>query len=128
MSFLRRLLAFTALWFTLAPALAFAQAPGIDCGQPGVLIGCNQATAPIVKPNSSVFGDLIGNVVNTTLSIFALIAVIFVVKGGITLITSLGNDEKMKKAKNTILYALAGLFVSTLAYLIVNIVTRIQLF
>lgn len=102
--------------------------PKIDCGQEGVLIGCDQNSGEVALPSDARFGTLIQNILNTIIGLFALIAVIFVVKGGITLILSLGNDEKMKTARNTILYALVGLFVSTLAYVIVSIVSSIKLF
>ncbi|MCL2094672.1 hypothetical protein FWH13_00965 [Candidatus Saccharibacteria bacterium] len=44
-----------------------------------------------------------------------VLSVIFIIVGGIRYITSGGDAEKVKKAKNTILYACIGLAVAILA-------------
>lgn len=110
----------------LLMSVAHAQAPEIVCGD-GVLIGCKD-TGQIAKPDGSQFNNLIGTIVSTTITIFAVIAVLFVIWGGIRLILSLGNDEKMRSAVRTILYALLGLFLSILSLTIVSIVSNIHLF
>lgn len=49
-----------------------------------------------------------------------IIAVIFVIIGGIGYITSEGDAGKIKKAKDTILYAAIGLIICALAFVFVN--------
>ena len=51
-----------------------------------------------------------------------VIAVIMVIIGGINYTTSQGDPEKIKKAKNTILYGIIGLIISLLAFAIVSFV------
>ena len=47
-----------------------------------------------------------------------LVAVIFIVMGGVQYMTSSGDATKLKKAKDTILYACIGLVVAALAFAI----------
>lgn len=54
--------------------------------------------------------------------ILGLVAVIFIVVGGINYMTSSGDATKTKKAKDTILYATIGLVICALAFAIVNFV------
>jgi len=107
-------------------ASARAQVPEIACGD-NVLIGC-QDSGTVNGPTSAQFGSLLSTVISTILTVFAVVAVVFVIKGGVSLIFSLGNDEKLKSARNTILYALLGLLLATLSFAIVNIVSNIRLF
>ena len=51
-----------------------------------------------------------------------IISVVMIIIGGIRYATSGGNAEKVKSAKNTILYAVVGLAVALLALAIVNFV------
>jgi hypothetical protein len=50
--------------------------------------------------------------------------VIFIIIGGIRYATSGGDSDKVKKAKDTLLYALIGLGISLLANVIVSLVTN----
>lgn len=59
-------------------------------------------------------------------SVFLLaggIAVIFVIVGGLKYVLSAGDPSQTAKAKDTILYAVIGLVVSLLAFVIVRLVT-----
>lgn len=53
-----------------------------------------------------------------------LVAVIFVIVGGFTFITSNGQPEKAKNARNTILNALVGVVIAIVAATVVNIVGK----
>lgn len=70
----------------------------------------------------ATIGDLIRIVTNLLLGIAGSIAVIFIIIGGIQYITSAGNDQNTKKAKDTITNAVIGLIIAVLAYAIVNFV------
>lgn len=50
------------------------------------------------------------------------VAVVFVIVGGINYMTSAGDAAKIEKAKKTILYAVIGLVICALSYVIVNFV------
>ena len=70
-------------------------------------------------------GDLPNTVIgilNGIIGVLAVICVIVIVMGGIQYMTSSGDTGKVKKAKDTILYALIGLVVCALAATIVNFV------
>ena len=62
----------------------------------------------------------ITNIVKNIIVVSGLVAVIFIVIGGITYISSEGDSGKTKKAKDTILYAAIGLVICSLAFAIVN--------
>lgn len=78
---------------------------------------CPSGTSQTDKVNS-----LISDVINVFSVIVGIVAVIMIIVGGFHYITSGGSDEKVKKAKNTILYAIIGLVVVALAQIIVKFV------
>ena len=72
--------------------------------------------------NNFNLGTAITNIINIMLYALGAIAVIMIVVGGIRYTTSNGDSNGIQSAKNTILYAVAGLVVAILAYAIVNFV------
>lgn len=54
-------------------------------------------------------------------------AVIFMIIGGIEMLTAYGNDEKIANAKKTITYALVGLVIALLSYAIVTIISSVKI-
>ena len=72
--------------------------------------------------NNFNIGTAITNIINIMLYALGAIAVIMIVIGGIRYTTSNGDSNGIQSAKNTILYAVAGLVVAILAYAIVNFV------
>ena len=77
--------------------------------------GCSNAPAP-----SASIQDIITNILYGIIAVLGLVAVVFIVKGGIDYMTSAGDAQKLQKAKSTILYAAIGLVISVLAFAIVN--------
>lgn len=86
-----------------------------------------------VNPSSSVCnyqntrGDsrqIIKNIVNLLLYIVGASAVIVIIISGIKYTTSAGDAGQVAGAKRTLLYAVVGLAVAMLAYVIVNWVFR----
>ncbi len=69
--------------------------------------------------------NVIQAILTSIIGITGTIAVVFIVIGGINYITSNGDAGKLKKAKDTILYACIGLVISALAFAIVNWVISI---
>lgn len=63
---------------------------------------------------------IVPKVINTLLFFVGVLAVIMLIFGGIRYIVSGGDSNKVKDAKNTIIYAIVGLVLSLLAYAIVN--------
>lgn len=74
--------------------------------------------------NASNKGDDISQplitLVNTVIGIAGLVAVAYVIKGAVGYMTSTGDPVKLKKAKDTILYACIGLIICALAFAIAN--------
>ncbi len=62
--------------------------------------------------------ETISNVLDTVYLWVGIIAVIFIIIGGINYTMSQGDPGKVKKAKDTIMYAVIGLIVSLLAFAI----------
>lgn len=102
-----------------------------------ILPASSAFTAPLdpcsVNPSSSVCnyqntrGDsrqIIKNIVNLLLYIVGVSAVIVIIISGIKYTTSAGDAGQVANAKRTLLYAVVGLAVAMLAYVIVNWVFR----
>lgn len=66
--------------------------------------------------------EVVKIIINVILGIVGLIAVVMIIVGGIQYTTSQGDAQKVKKAKDTILYGVVGLVVALLAFAIVNFV------
>lgn len=82
-------------------------------------INCAGST---LKPNLIGPGGIITNVINVLIFAVGIIAVIMVIVGAIRMVTSSGNENAVKDARNTILYAVIGLVIAVLAFAVVNYV------
>ena len=68
------------------------------------------------------FGSLFPTLITAAFVIASLIALAFLIYGGIRWITSGGDKAGVESARNTIVAALVGLVITFLAYFIINIV------
>ena len=59
-------------------------------------------------------GDIINRVINVLLFLVGALSVVFIIVAGIYFSISNGNAEQVKRAKNTMTYAVIGLIVSIL--------------
>lgn len=87
-----------------------------------------QGLTGVTPPAGTASGGLIDSIqfiLNGALILAALIAVIFIIVGGVRYITSQGEDGAITEAKNTILYAVIGLIAIGLAAALVNFVVGI---
>lgn len=120
----RLLIAVAILTGMLMPATALAYNP-LDpaCTNGSQSAVCQQAqgqgsTDPLVGPNG---------VINKVANIIAIITVIggtiMVLIGGFFFVTSAGNPENVKKAKDRIVAGLIGIVVVTIAWAIVRFIT-----
>jgi hypothetical protein len=86
------------------------------------------AAAPTISPVDSLGGNtlsgILTKVLNIILGLTGLVAVIFLIIGGVKYITSGGNDKSVAAAKNTIMYAVIGIIVIFLAYVIVKVIAN----
>lgn len=81
--------------------------------------GCPNANADVAE-----LPDVVVNILNGIIAVSGLVAVIFVIVGGVQYMTSAGDAGKLKKAKDTIIYAVIGLIICVLAFAIVNFVIK----
>lgn len=68
--------------------------------------------------------SIVNNAIFWLLRIVGALAVLFLLYGGILMVTSLGNEKQVETAKKTLTYAVLGIIVVVLAYLIVSIVIK----
>ncbi len=114
---------------TLAVPMAVpAVAYGLTPIQQQVCNGVNLQTDPTKQENcskgaaTSDFQTTLTDIINIISIIVGVVAVIMIIYGGFRYITSGGQQEGVKNAKNTILYGLIGLVIVALAQIIVKFV------
>ncbi len=79
---------------------------------------CNTATT---------LPSLFKNITNTMIFVIGALSVIMIIFGGIRYVISRGDATAIKDAKNTIIYAVAGVVVAIAAFAIVNfVITNIK--
>ena len=98
------------------------------------LIQVTYALDPVVSPtpiltnySQQTPGDTIANIISYFILLTGIISVLAVTYGGIQMILAIGEDEKIKKARHTIIYAFVGLIIAGLAYGVVTFIMNFQL-
>jgi len=89
------------------------------CAGVGLPTGDNGCDVPAGSRDAS---SIVGTIVNILSIVVGILAVIFIIIGGIKYITSSGEANNITSAKNTIMFAIVGLVVVALAQLIVRFV------
>lgn len=77
---------------------------------------------PAVCDDKTNIDSTVKNTINTIIGIVGLLSVVMIVYGGFLYTSSAGSPDKIKTAKSTILYAIVGLVVAILAFVIVQFV------
>ena len=72
--------------------------------------------------DDDTFPIVIANIIKGIILVLGFVAVIYIVIGGVGYMTSSGDSNKVKKAKDTILYAVIGLIICALSFAIVQFV------
>lgn len=84
------------------------------------------ALAQISGPDDKIgtpkgdFRTAVVNIINYVLTFVGLIAVAMLIYGGFLYLTAAGSEENTKKAKHIILYAIIGIIVISLSWVIVS--------
>lgn len=89
---------------------------------PVLAAGGLQKVAP---PSGTASGELVPalqKIINYFLILAGIVALAFIILGGVRYITSQGDDKAAAQGKNTVLFAVIGLLVIGLAAAIVNFV------
>ncbi len=78
-------------------------------------------------PNVSIssLSDLGDKIANAAWIVFTIIAVILFVIAGISFLTSQGDPEKVKTARQAFIWGVVGIVVAVLAFTIITIVTNL---
>ncbi len=114
------LIATLSLVFT--PTIAFADDACTDICNCNVPQSVKDAAGCTPTGSTNDFADAIVGILNGIIAALGIVAVIVIIIGGVGYITSTGDAGKVKKAKDTILYACIGLIICVLAFAIVNFV------
>lgn len=115
------------LFSTLAlAATVFAARPQIIPSGSGEL-AIPSATVTSGTQDAFIAGQLLPTITRTVIALAGACSVLFIIIGGITILTAYGKTDKIESAKKTIIYAIIGLLVSILSYAIVSIISSIQL-
>lgn len=89
----------------------------------GLLEGTSQVEAvSTATGGETTIRGLVLTIVNYFLGFLGLLAVIMVIYGGVTYVASAGNDEAVGKAKKIIMYAVIGLIIVLLSFVLVRAV------
>ena len=87
---------------------------------------CSMSVAPEVYEAAGCGGGkdklpgTVVNIINAIIAVSSIVAIVFVIVGGISYMTSNGDPGKIEKAKKTILYSVIGLVICALTFAIVN--------
>jgi len=104
---------------------AAAPAWATPCDKDMTPAECAQQGVDKTNPEGDGGTDLtttIQYIINAIIFVVGIVAVVMVILGGIQYSTSQGAADKVKKAKDTIMYGIIGLIVAILAFAIVNFV------
>ena len=107
-----------------APAIVSADIQSSLCGSAQDLSVSSTKDCTTTGGSESRFNKILTDIINIFSIIVGVVAVIMIIFGGFKYITSAGNQENIKTAKTTIIYALVGLIIVALAQVIVRFVLR----
>ena len=117
-----------ATTFFLTPSLAFLSTSAVYADANDI---CNQPVAQAIKEANGCGGGstaelktVITDIISAVIGILGIVAAIFIVVGGVNYMTSAGDPGKIEKAKKTILWAVVGLIIASLTFVIVNFVVK----
>jgi len=91
----------------------------------GIWGACDPNVSSEICGDKTEATDIVKQLINFFLFTLGVVAVIMIIHSGMKYVTSRGDAEQVKSAKNTLLYAVIGLIVAMLAFTIVNFVIGI---
>lgn len=78
---------------------------------------------PVIDSLTDVW-RIVGGIIDILIFVGGAAAVLFIIYGGIRMVTSQGQPDKVAQARQTLIYAAAGLVIAIIARVIVNYVFR----
>jgi hypothetical protein len=120
------LIAFNMWTITMAAGPTATKPPiipeGAESGNPLLI-----PKAPTGTDEAYLRGGYLPEITTTVISAAGVAAVLFIIVGGIQILTAYGSDEKIGKGKKTITFAIVGLVIAILSYAIVSVISVISL-
>lgn len=116
---MKKLLAAATSFTTLAFVVPQAFAQGINVNT------CPGGNFSPLCLGASELGKVITNAINFLFVVAAMMALVFLIIGGVKWLTSQGEKEGVNKARETIVAAIVGLVIIFLSYLIINFVLNL---
>ncbi len=125
MRLLKQILIFTLLLngvMILAPVVCFSsEVKTVDLENP---IQLKDSKGKVLKDEAITPAVIIGTVIKSFLGVVGGLSLVMMVYGGFQWLTSAGNDEKVKRGTQTMMWSIIGLVVVLASYLLVNTVLR----
>lgn len=108
-------------WETGRPDIPFCQ--GDDCGFWEGVDAVKDGINDIEKERK--FSEYIQDVIGYVLTFVSLLAVAYIMYAGFQILTWNGDEEKLKKSRQTIIYVIIGIIVIWLAWSITSFIINI---
>jgi len=105
---------------TVASAWCIGGVLGNSCGSTGTTV----SNAPTQAPNNDVM-SVLENITNWLFAILLVVAAISIIIAAFNFVTAQGDPDKVKSARQFVLYALIGVLVAILARGLVALVATI---
>ncbi len=99
-----------------ASTAAMALAPALASAQFNVERGGTNATGVATTP----LGGILVNLMNILLGFVGVLGIIGFVVAGIMYLTAAGDEDQVGKAKNMMMYAIIGVIVALLGYVVIR--------
>jgi hypothetical protein len=109
------------LFLCLATQLAFAAKNTEDQSEANNTAGTVTLTNPLSEGKTDI-PTLLGTVINSVMGVIGSLALVMFIYGGITWMLSTGNQERVTKGKNILIWAAVGLVIIFSAYALVKFV------
>lgn len=111
---------FVASLVIASPAFALALPCPTNTGSRADVRNFSTLCTKVSKPN-----EVISSIITAILVVVVLIALVFLIWGGLKWVMSGGDKSKVETARNTIIGAIIGLIIAFLAFFIINFVGSI---
>lgn len=119
-----RIIAATCVLVLGIMSTGVVQVATVNAAPVDVLKKCDSQSSVCDGTNKNSLYDLLKNVVDLLLTVVGIISVIMIIIGGFRYTTSGGDAGQTKSARDTIIYAVAGLVIAIMAFAIVNFVLQ----
>lgn len=90
-----------------------------------IIVAAQSSTDPTIYehglPHAAASGGQLHDLLQILFGIIAGLAVLMIVIAGLRFVTGQGNPQEVSKARNTIIYAIAGLLIAMVAEAIVSL-------